>query len=64
MPRLWAESRVMSAPSSWIVPSPGSISPATIRSVVVLPQPEGPSSATDSPAATPSVTSRTATVWP
>ena len=32
-----------------IVPSDGSMKPAIIRSVVVLPQPDGPSSDTNSP---------------
>ena len=33
----------------WMVPSVGSSSPATIRSVVVLPHPDGPSSAKKDP---------------
>ena len=37
------------APSSRICPELGSSSPAIIRSVVVLPQPEGPSSMKNSP---------------
>ncbi len=35
-----------------IVPSVGEISPASIRSRVVLPHPDGPSSTTNSPGAT------------
>jgi len=41
-----------------------SMKPAIIRSVVVLPQPDGPSSATSSPSATSSETPATATVLP
>ena len=36
-------------PSISIVPAVGSMKPAIIRKVVVLPQPEGPSSETNSP---------------
>ena len=39
----------MSTPSSRIWPSVGRSNPAIIRSVVVLPQPEGPSSEKNSP---------------
>src|SRR5438128_4447536 len=49
-----------SAPPMRISPALGCSRPATQRSVVVLPQPEGPSSATISPAATENVTSSTA----
>ena len=42
----------MSLPPSVIVPEVGVSSPATIRSVVVLPQPEGPSSAKNDPVGT------------
>ena len=38
-----------SSPSSRICPEVGSSSPAIIRSVVVLPQPDGPSSMKNSP---------------
>src|ERR687886_796410 len=48
------------APPIEIVPEVGCSSPATHRSVVVLPQPEGPSSTTISPAATRKLTSSTA----
>src|SRR5205823_12248456 len=48
------------APPMRIVPALGCSSPATQRNVVVLPQPEGPSSATISPAATEKLTSSTA----
>src|ERR1700681_288433 len=47
-------------PAMLIVPALGCSRPATQRSVVVLPQPEGPSSATISPAATVKLTSSTA----
>src|SRR5437763_16491047 len=43
-----------------IVPAVGCSSPATQRRVVVLPQPDGPSSTTISPAATRKLTSSTA----
>ena len=43
--------RVTSAPPIRIAPDVGSSSPAIMRSVVVLPQPEGPSSVTSLPAA-------------
>ena len=39
----------MSLPPSVIVPSVGVSRPATIRSVVVLPQPDGPSRAKNEP---------------
>src|ERR687885_667086 len=48
------------APPIEIVPEVGCSSPATHLSVVVLPQPEGPSSTTISPAATRKLTSSTA----
>ncbi|MGY4426732.1 hypothetical protein ACVWY2_009181 [Bradyrhizobium sp. JR6.1] len=43
-------------PEMLISPSVGCSSPATQRSVVVLPQPDGPSSTTISPAGTPKLT--------
>src|SRR5437016_3662796 len=51
-------------PSSSMVPSVGSRKPAIIRSVVVLPQPEGPSSETNSPRASASVARSTAVKAP
>src|SRR6266446_9390683 len=48
------------APPMRIVPALGCSSPATQRNVVVLPQPDGPSRATISPAATVKLTSSTA----
>ena len=53
-------SRVTSLPPSVTWPALGSMKPATMRRVVVLPQPEGPSSTRNSPSAMPSETSRTA----
>ncbi len=43
-----------------IEPSVGDMKPAIMRSVVVLPQPDGPNSETNSPSPSASVTSRTA----
>src|SRR5258708_16210831 len=43
----------MSSPSRRTLPRSAASRPATIRSKVVLPQPDGPSSETNSPAATP-----------
>ena len=40
----------MSVPSSQMVPPSGASNPATMRSSVVLPQPEGPSRQKNSPA--------------
>ena len=51
--------RVSCTPSIATVPLVGAISPASIRSVVVLPAPFGPSSATISPRPTSNVTSLT-----
>ena len=53
-----------SAPSTTIVPSDGSMKPAIMRSVVVLPQPEGPSSVTSSPRCSCSETASTTGVAP
>src|SRR5439155_26897318 len=47
-----------------ISPEAGCSRPAMARSVVVLPQPDGPSSVTCSPAPTPNVTPRTAATVP
>ena len=47
-----AEGRyVTSSSSKWIRPAVGSTRPASIRSVVVLPQPDGPSRVSSSPSA-------------
>jgi hypothetical protein len=47
-----------------ITPRLGGMKPAIIRSIVVLPQPEGPSSETNSPAAMSRLNSCTATDLP
>src|SRR5712691_6946050 len=54
----------MSSPPSRIVPASGRSKPAIIRSVVVLPDPDGPSSVKNSPSATRRSTSSTATTLP
>ena len=51
-------------PSMRISPDSGCSSPAMARSVVVLPQPDGPSSVRCSPAATVKETPRTAATLP
>src|ERR1700753_2665073 len=59
-PRLFGFMCVMSRPSSVMVPWVGSTKPAIICKVVVLPQPDGPSSETNSPFSTDRFTSATA----
>src|SRR6185295_10065852 len=54
----------MSSPARTISPPSGSTRPATMRSSVVLPQPEGPRSARNSPGAASSDTPSTATTAP
>ena len=49
MLRLCAATRVRSRPATEMVPVSGVSRPAMMRSNVVLPQPEGPSSDTNSP---------------
>ena len=49
IPRLCTGVEVTSLPFTRMLPAEGSRSPAIMRSVVVLPQPEGPSRATRSP---------------
>ena len=49
MSRWLAVSQVTSLPSIYTLPSVTASKPEIMRSVVVLPQPEGPSSATNSP---------------
>jgi hypothetical protein len=49
MSRSLGLSQVTSSPSKLITPSVTASSPEIIRSVVVLPQPEGPSRTTNSP---------------
>src|SRR5438067_13903351 len=55
---------VTSSPSSSILPDDGSSRPAIIRSVVVLPQPEGPSRTKNSPSAMVNDDARTAVKSP
>src|SRR6266849_3822532 len=55
--------RVTSLPPMRIRPEVGSSRPAIMRSVVVLPQPEGPSRQKKSPSRTVKEESRTATNW-
>src|SRR5215216_518109 len=54
----------MTWPSNLIWPDVGSTRPATMRSVVVLPHPEGPRSVTNSPSAMSALTLSTAKVVP
>src|SRR6185503_10344617 len=54
----------MSLPSTVIVPEVGFSKPAIIRSVVVLPQPDGPRNETNSPRSAASEKSCTAAVSP
>ncbi len=63
-PRVLALACVMSRPASVIVPWETSSNPATICKVVVLPQPEGPSSETNSPCSTDRFMCDTAQVLP
>src|SRR5206468_13105437 len=49
MSRLNAGTSVMSRPASFTTPSDGSSNPPMMRSVVVLPQPDGPSMLKNSP---------------
>ncbi len=62
--RSQAASSVTSSPPIRIRPSLGSSSPAIIRRIVVLPQPDGPSSVTSVPGATVNETSLTAVTSP
>src|SRR4051794_21650907 len=56
--------RVTSRPAIRTAPVVSGSRPATIRSVVLFPQPEGPTSTTNSPGATSRLTSSTATTPP
>ena len=55
---------VTSMPPMRALPALGATKPAIIRKVVVLPQPDGPSSTTNSPSATSSVTPPTTACSP
>ncbi len=55
---------VMSWPPTWTLPESGISKPAIMRSDVVLPQPDGPSSEKNSPALMSSVTASTAVTLP
>ena len=62
--RLYGLAQVMSSAPMLIRPDVGSSSPATIRRVVVLPQPDGPSRAKKDPRGIVNVRSSTATKSP
>ena len=62
--RSLAARSVTSLPPIRMRPLDTASSPATMRSVVVLPQPDGPSSVTSSPGATRNDTSSTAVTSP
>src|SRR5689334_21686605 len=62
MPRSRGGRPLASSPPSSTAPLLGSSSPATIRSTVDLPQPDGPSSTMNSPSLTSRFTLSTATV--
>ncbi len=62
--RLLAGTAVTSRPPISMPPESGVSNPATVIRIVVLPLPLGPSSATNSPAPTSSVTSSTARTGP
>jgi hypothetical protein len=62
--RWLAARRVTSSPPIRMRPLETGSSPATMRSVVVLPQPDGPRRVTSSPGATVKDTSSTATTSP
>ncbi len=51
MSRLCGGIRMISCPATWMLPASGRVNPARIISSVVLPEPEGPSSVMNSPAA-------------
>ena len=62
--RLCGAAQVTSSPPISICPESGKSKPATAISRVVLPDPDGPSSARNSPGLTSIVTSLTATTLP
>ena len=64
MSRCWGATLLMTRSPIRMRPSETFSSPASIRSAVVLPQPDGPTSTTNSPSSTPSMKSFTAAVSP
>ena len=64
MLRSYGGNRSTGRPPSRISPRVGRSKPASMFSVVVLPEPDGPSSVRNSPCATSSVSPRTASVRP
>src|SRR5688500_18357244 len=64
MSRRCTGTSVMSWPPTWTRPLSGISKPAMMRRLVVLPQPDGPSSEKNSPALMSSVTLSTATTLP
>ena len=61
-PRLWVGTRARSEPSQATVPATSGSSPATARSRVDFPQPDGPSTASTCPSGSSRLASRTAGV--
>ena len=64
MSRLLGGTRVMSLPATRMRPEFGRSKPATMRSAVVLPQPDGPSSETNSPSSSEMLMPSSATTSP
>ena len=64
MSRSRGATRLTTRPPMRISPAPTDSSPASIRSAVVLPEPDGPTTTSNSPSATSSVRSRTASTSP
>src|SRR3954470_21100917 len=64
MSRRCSGTSVMSWPTTWKGQESGISKPAIMRRLVVLPQPDGPSSEKNSPALMSSVTASTATTLP
>ncbi len=62
--RLYGGTRLTSTPLSSTLPDVGCSNPAIIFSVVVLPQPDGPSIAKNSPCSMPKLACSTATKSP
>ena len=64
MSRRSAATPAMSFPDTRTTPASGAVKPAMMRRIVVLPEPEGPSSAWNSPAGTSKATSWSTGVSP